>query len=100
MRCTAWLAMGSRIDRRSLASQERSYRFGGGETKYLQQPASGYEGLVQFGGSVLQDRIIFGTSYPLVPVERSVKEVEELPLKDHVKRKWLHDNAARFLGLA
>lgn len=68
--------------------------------KYLQQPASGYEGLVQFGGSVLQDRIIFGTSYPLVPVERSVKEVEELPLKDHVKRKWLHDNAARFLGLA
>jgi predicted TIM-barrel fold metal-dependent hydrolase len=67
--------------------------------KYLQQPASGYEGLLQFGGSVLQDRIIFGTSYPLVPVERSVKEVEELPLKDEVKRKWLHDNAARFLRL-
>lgn len=68
--------------------------------KYLQQPASGYEGLVQFGGSVLQDRIIFGTSYPLVPVQRSVKEVEELPLKDEVKRKWLHDNAARFLRLS
>ena len=67
--------------------------------KYLQQQASGYEGLVQFGGSVLQDRIIFGTSYPLVPVERSVKEVEELPLKDDVKRKWLHDNAARLLRL-
>jgi len=33
----------------------------------------------------VQDRIIFGTSYPLVPVERSVKEVEELPLKDEVK---------------
>jgi hypothetical protein len=48
---------------------------------------------------VLQDRILFGTSYPLVPVERSVKEVGELPLKDEVKRKWLHDNAARFLRL-
>lgn len=68
--------------------------------KYLMQPASGYEGLVQFGGSVLQDRIIFGTSYPLIPVQRSVQEIEALPLKDSIKRKWLHDNAARFLRLA
>lgn len=68
--------------------------------KYLMQPASGYEGLVQYGGTVLQDRIIFGTSYPLVPVQRSVQEIEALPLKDAVRRKWLHDNAARFLGLA
>jgi len=45
--------------------------------KYLQQPASGYEGLVQFGGSVLQDRILFGTSYPLVPVERSTPGFQE-----------------------
>jgi predicted TIM-barrel fold metal-dependent hydrolase len=25
--------------------------------------------------------------------------VEALPLKPEVKRKWLHDNAARFLGI-
>lgn len=66
--------------------------------KYLTQPGSGYEGLLQFGGSVLQDRIIFGTS-SLVPVERSVKEIEALPLSDAVKRKWLYENAARFLGV-
>ncbi len=68
--------------------------------KYLAQPASGYEPLVQYGSTVLQDRIIFGTSYPLIPVKRSVQEIEALPLKDSVRRKWLHDNAARFLGLA
>jgi len=68
--------------------------------KYLAVDNSGYEPLLQFGNSVLQDRIIFGTSYPLLPVERSMAELEALPLKDGVKRKWLHDNAARFLSEA
>lgn len=68
--------------------------------KYLAVANSGYEGLLQYGNSVLQDRIIFGSSYPALPVERCIREIEALPLKDGVKRKWLHDNAARFLGLA
>ncbi len=67
--------------------------------KYLTVANSGYEPLLQFGNTILQDRIIFGTSYPLLPVERSIAEIEALPLKEPVKRKWLHDNAARFLGL-
>jgi len=65
--------------------------------KYLAVENSGYEGLLQYGNTVLQDRIMFGTSYPLLPVERSIAEIEALPLKDASKRKWLHDNAARFL---
>lgn len=67
--------------------------------KYLGVAHSGYEGLLQYGNTVLQDRIMFGTSYPLLPVERSIEEIEALPLKDTSKRKWLHDNAARFLRL-
>ncbi|MCC6471534.1 MAG: amidohydrolase [Alphaproteobacteria bacterium] len=65
--------------------------------KYLAVANSGYEGLLTYGDTVLQDRIIFGTSYPLLPVERSIAEIEALPIKDASKRKWLHDNAARFL---
>lgn len=67
--------------------------------KYLATPNSGYEPLLQYCNSILQDRIIFGSSYPSQPVGRCVEEIEALPLKDNVKRKWLHDNAARFLGL-
>lgn len=67
--------------------------------KYLAVAQSGYEPLLQYGNSVLQDRIVFGSAYPMQPVERAIAEVEALPLKPEAKRKWLHDNAARFLGL-
>jgi len=67
--------------------------------KYLAVAASGYEPLLQYGNTVLQDRIIFGSSYPMLPVERSLDEIGALPLKDGVFRKWTHDNCARFLGL-
>jgi predicted TIM-barrel fold metal-dependent hydrolase len=68
--------------------------------KYLAVAASGYEPLLQYGKSVLQDRLIFGSAYPMQPVERAIAEVEALGLTPEVKRKWLCDNAAAFLGLA
>lgn len=67
--------------------------------KYLAVAGSGYEGLLQYGNTILQDRIFFGSSYPMQPVERAVEEVLALPLKEAVKEKWLHSNAARFLGV-
>ena len=33
--------------------------------KYLTVPNSGYEPLLQYGRTVLKDRIIFGSAYPL-----------------------------------
>lgn len=68
--------------------------------KYLAVPGSGYEALLQYGNSVLQDRVFFGTSYPMQPIERAVEEMMALPLKDGVKEKWLYRNAAKFLGIA
>lgn len=65
--------------------------------KYLAVPGSGYEGLLQYGNTVLQDRMLFGSSFPMQPVERAVEEVLALPLKDAVKEKWLYGNARRFL---
>lgn len=67
--------------------------------KYLNTPGSGYEGLLQYGRSVLQDRIIFGSSFPLMPVERGIAEIEALPIDETVRRKWLYENAKRFLRL-
>ena len=68
--------------------------------KYLDVPNSGYESLVQYGNTVLQDRMLFGTSFPMQPIERAVEELMELPLKDSVREKWMYGNAARLLGLA
>jgi predicted TIM-barrel fold metal-dependent hydrolase len=68
--------------------------------KYLAVDHSGYEALVQYGNTVLQDRMLFGTSFPMQPIERAVQEMAELPLKDSVREKWMYGNAARLLGLA
>ncbi len=67
--------------------------------KYLAVPNSGYEMLLQYGNTVLQDQIIYGSAFPMMPIDRSLAEIGALPLKEEVRRKWLHDNAARFLGL-
>lgn len=67
--------------------------------KYLAVAGSGYEGLLQYGNTVLQDRILFGTSFPMQPIERAVAELMALPLKDTVREKWLYANSAKFLGI-
>ncbi len=67
--------------------------------KLLARPGTGYEALLTYGSRVLSDRIIFGSAFPMMPVVRAVAEVEALPLDDHMRRKWLHDNAVDFLRL-
>jgi len=67
--------------------------------KYLAVANSGYEMLLQYGNSVLQDQIIYGSAYPMMPIARSLGEVDDLPLKPAVRQKWLRDNAARLLGI-
>ncbi|MGD9941608.1 MAG: amidohydrolase family protein [Burkholderiaceae bacterium] len=67
--------------------------------RYLAVEHSGYEPLLQYGSTVLQDQMMFGTSFPMQPVERAVQEFMALPMKDEVREKWLYTNAARFLGL-
>jgi predicted TIM-barrel fold metal-dependent hydrolase len=67
--------------------------------KLLATGGSGYEQLLQYGRTLLADRVMFGSSFPLVPVERSVEEIRALPLTDTVRDKWLGLNAAAFLRL-
>lgn len=65
--------------------------------KLLNVANSGYEPLLQYGSTVLKSRIVFGSGYPMMPVERSLREVGELPLEDGVRERWLVGNAREFL---
>jgi predicted TIM-barrel fold metal-dependent hydrolase len=70
--------------------------------KYLGQRGSGWEMLLQFGNTLIQDKVLVGLSAGLVsqPHETLIQEYLALPLKDTVKDKWLYLNAARVFGLA
>lgn len=65
--------------------------------KYIATPGSGFEMLLQFGNTLLQDQIVFGSGVGDLglPIGQVVKEMRELPLKDNVKEKWLYGNAHR-----
>ncbi|GGA72251.1 4-hydroxyphenyl-beta-ketoacyl-CoA hydrolase [Pseudoclavibacter endophyticus] len=55
--------------------------------------------LVRQANSILQDKVLFGTDFPLIQPERWLADFEALTLKDHVRPKILRDNAIRLLGL-
>ena len=63
--------------------------------KYLQTAGSGFEPLLQYGRTVLRDRIICGSNWPLQSVRRYFSELDALPLEDEVRDAWLGGNAAR-----
>jgi predicted TIM-barrel fold metal-dependent hydrolase len=70
--------------------------------KYLGQRGSGWEMLLQFGNTLIQDKVLVGLSAGLVGQshETLIQEYLALPLKDTVKEKWLYGNAARVFGIA
>jgi predicted TIM-barrel fold metal-dependent hydrolase len=55
--------------------------------------------LVQHANSLLQDKVLFGSDYPLIATERWLKEFGELNIKDEVRPKILRENARRVLGI-
>lgn len=69
--------------------------------KYLATPGSGWEMLMQFGNTLLQDRIVFASGWMnyQMPIKDVIEEMRALPLKEEVKEKWLYKNAARLLHL-
>ena len=57
------------------------------------------ESVVRHANSRLQDKALFGSDYPLFPLERWLKEFDELPLKPEVRQKILVENARRVFKL-
>ncbi|MFI6481259.1 amidohydrolase family protein [Nonomuraea sp. NPDC050663] len=55
--------------------------------------------LVQYANSLLQDKVLFGSDYPLISPDRWLADFAALPIKDAVRPKILKENAARLLGL-
>ena len=55
--------------------------------------------LVQYANTLLKDRILFGSDYPLITPDRWMADFEEAGFKDSVKPLILKKNAMRLLGL-
>lgn len=55
--------------------------------------------LVQYANTLLSDRILFGSDFPLITPERWMEDFNEAGFKDRVKPGILKDNAVRLLGL-
>lgn len=56
--------------------------------------------LVQYANTLLRDRMLFGSDFPLITPERWMKDFEEAGFRPEVHSLILKDNAVRLLGLA
>jgi hypothetical protein len=54
---------------------------------------------VQYANTLLKDRILFGSDFPLITPDRWLKDFEEAGFKEDVKPLILKQNAMRLLGL-
>jgi uncharacterized protein len=55
--------------------------------------------LVQYANTLLKDKILFGSDYPVISPEKWVEEFDKLPIKPEVRPKIMKENAARLLQL-
>ncbi|WP_414711041.1 amidohydrolase family protein [Pseudonocardia sp.] len=55
--------------------------------------------LVRYANTLLQDKVLFGSDYPLITPDRWLADFAKLEIKDHVRPKILKQNALRALGL-
>jgi uncharacterized protein len=58
------------------------------------------EQLVRYANTLLRERVLFGSDYPLITPDRWLADFEQAPFKDEVRPLILKQNAARLLGLA
>ena len=63
-------------------------------------PGTGWEPLLRFGQTTIQDKILYGSGAFLIgrQVRELLDEFRALPLRPAVMEKWLWRNAARLLG--
>ncbi len=69
--------------------------------KYFIAPGVGWEPLLRYGQSTIQDKVLYGTGAFLIGRNPAglVEEFKALPLKPEIKEKWLWKNASALLGL-
>ena len=55
--------------------------------------------LVQYANTLLKNKVLFGTDYPLITPDRWLADFEKIAIKDEVRPLILKDNAVRLFGL-
>ncbi|HEX7217618.1 MAG TPA: amidohydrolase family protein [Burkholderiales bacterium] len=55
--------------------------------------------LVQYANTILKDKILFGSDYPVIAPGKWIEEFEKLPIKPDVRPLIMKENAAKLLGL-
>jgi predicted TIM-barrel fold metal-dependent hydrolase len=56
--------------------------------------------LVQYANTLLKDKMMFGTDFPVLTPERWMEDLTKISIRDEVKPGLFKQNAARLLGLA
>jgi predicted TIM-barrel fold metal-dependent hydrolase len=56
--------------------------------------------LIRYANALLQDKVMFGSDYPLITPDRWLADFDKLDIKPQVRPKILKDNAVRVLKLA
>lgn len=55
--------------------------------------------LVRYANSLLQDKVLFGSDFPVIKPDRWLADFDKLEIKREVRPKILKDNAVKLLGL-
>jgi predicted TIM-barrel fold metal-dependent hydrolase len=55
--------------------------------------------LIQYANSLIKEKVLFGSDYPLITPDRWLADFEALPIKPEVRPLILKENAIRLLGL-
>ena len=55
--------------------------------------------LVRYANTLLQDKVLFGSDFPMITPDRWLRDFETLEIKPDVRAKILKGNAVRLLGL-
>jgi hypothetical protein len=56
--------------------------------------------LVQYAKTLIQDKVLFGSDYPVINPERWLRDFEALDFPEEVRQKILLENAAKLLGVS
>lgn len=66
-------------------------------SKYIAAPGGGWEVMYRFMNSVLKDQILYGTDWPVMDHERTLREWRAMGLKPEVLAHLLGVNSQRLI---
>lgn len=69
--------------------------------KYMEKSGSGWEPLLNYGQTVIRNKVLFGSAWQLMAIsqESIIQEILALDLSDETKERWLYKNAAELLAI-